>query len=110
VEPGIPASQLSCELLFVEQVGSDLVIDAVTVAAHGLGKDHLPAGSPVTWWLANPSGPSGGLAADLLRLADEVGARVGTLVWYGKQVLVVSGHDDCVVVLLQPLRMQGRVE
>jgi hypothetical protein len=98
---------LNCELLFVEESDGDLVLDAVTVCPHGAGEDHLPAGTPVTWWLVDPSGGPGHLAAQLQSLAQsENECRIGTIAWRGHELLIASDREDCVVVFLTSLTQE----
>jgi hypothetical protein len=94
---------LDCELLLVDEVEGSLVLDAVTVAPMTADDEELPAGSPVTWCLVNPTGGPGHLAGQFKKLvSSETGCRIGMVEWHGQQLLVASGSDDCVVVMLSP--------
>ena len=99
--PGPALWDLDCELLLVDEVDGSLVLDAVTVSPVGEGDEELPVGTPVTWCLLNPSGAAGHLAGQFKKLAgSETGCRIGLVEWRGQQLLVASGRDDCVVVML----------
>jgi hypothetical protein len=101
VDLDVSAWDLSCELLHVEEAGDSLLLDAVTLGPSGDGDDAVPAGWPVTWWIINPTSGSGNLASDLQDLVrGETGCRIGMVSWMGKDLLVATGRDDCVVVLL----------
>jgi hypothetical protein len=99
-EPWLP---LECELLVVDDESAEgLLLDAVTIGDSGEGNDHLPAGTPITLWLADPDGKQEALAAELRSLVRAETCRIGTMNWNGNELLVARGREDCVVVLLVP--------